>query len=108
MGPGAGAGGPLVRLSLTKGTLMLALEMLKSLEKLRPVDQPADYLCGPETFRALLVKFQFIPQTQKTFQVDAGEVHVTIHQSLLVPDDGRFYPYPVSAKATFPELPRSF
>lgn len=68
---------------------------------------PDGYLCGPNTFRALLAKVGFIQRDQTTFAAKAGDLQVFVRVSLFVPDDGKFYPWTeqtLKARA----IPRTF
>ena len=68
---------------------------------------PDGYLCGPNTFRALLTTVGLIPRDQKRFVASAGEVSVTVTVSHFVPDDGKFYPRVDPGPVTFTALSRT-
>jgi hypothetical protein len=90
----------------------LMLDLVKLTEVAKSVASefktgPDGYLCGPNTFRALLAKAGFIQRDQTTFVAQAGDLQVFVRVSLFVPDDGKFYP---SGKQTLKArvLPRTF
>jgi hypothetical protein len=89
--------------------LMLDLAKLSELADrfLKTPLSPNSYLCGPNTFKDLLLHFKLIPANQKTFVLDAGTFHFTVIISSLVPDNGKFYPCFDEPPRALP-LPRSF
>jgi len=57
------------------------------------LDGTSDYLCGPNTFRAVLLHlFRHPIGARDRIVFTAGDREVTLRQSPSVPDDGKIHP----------------
>ena len=72
---------------------MLDLVKFAAIAETMPQAGPDGYLCGPNTFRALLTTLGLIPRDQTKFAAQCGTAQVTVTVSQFVPDDGKFYPW---------------